>query len=118
MTVFPLSVSAKKKEKTPDSGVIGTAVINTHTPGPDPSHWHDDHRRRSARRRLGFARTPQPEAGGHGKPVDADVSAWSRLSVAAVHMAVSPGFCSPTRRFNARHVTSESQNTKNALTKI
>ena len=39
---------------------------------------------------------------GHPRPgVDSNVSAWSRLSVAAVHTAVSPGVCTvtPTRRF-------------------
>jgi hypothetical protein len=37
---------------------------------------------------------------GQPKPgVDSNVSAWSRLSAAAVHTAVSPGFCTPTRRF-------------------
>ena len=32
---------------------------------------------------------------GHPRPgVDSNVSAWSRLSVVAVHTAISPGFCS------------------------
>jgi hypothetical protein len=33
---------------------------------------------------------------GHPRPgVDSNVSAWSRLSVVAVHTAISPGFCAP-----------------------
>jgi hypothetical protein len=36
--------------------------------------------------------------------VDSNVSAWSQLSVAAVtvHTAVSPGICTPTRRFQEK----------------
>jgi len=37
---------------------------------------------------------------GHPRPeVDSNVSAWSQPSVVAVDTAVSPGFCTPTRRF-------------------
>jgi hypothetical protein len=47
-----------------------------------------------------LSRTRKEGLRGHPRPgVDFNVSAWSRPSVFAVHTAVSPGFCTPTRGF-------------------
>jgi hypothetical protein len=48
-------------------------------------------------KRQSLTRTTQP-----GVDSNVSLSAWSRprlLSVVAVHTAISPGFCTPTRRF-------------------
>jgi len=49
---------------------------------------------RDLSRKEGLRGQPRPGVDSH-----ANVSAWSRPSVVAAHTAVSPGFCTPTRRF-------------------